>query len=139
MLGAGFCFATRDIRKGETLNVLYDGLQSLESGTLIEQGKLNNPGEFSRGPSDSGVDGPHIFTLSAQRSYPCFANDPPLRRPDLVNSHLIWDCRRQRGILQPMEISLAVMRYSTNRGANLRHWTNGVQYLTSISRDLSRG
>ena len=104
MLGAGFCFATRDIRKVETLSVLYDGLQSLESGTLIEQGKLNNPGEFSRGPSDSGVDGPHIFTLSAQLSYPCFANDPPLRRLDLVISHpLIWDCRCQRGILQSME------------------------------------
>ena len=65
----------------------------------MERGKLENGGELSRGLYDSGIDGPYRFTLSNQRSYPYFANDP-LGRPDLVNSHLIWDSSRHRGILQ---------------------------------------
>ena len=39
------------------------------------------------------------FAQIRRRSYPYFANDP-LGRPDLVNSHLVWDNRRHRGVLQ---------------------------------------
>ena len=91
-------FATRDICKGETLGV-YDGPQDSDSGILTERGRLENGGEHSRGIYDSGIEGPYRYTLSDQRSYPYFANDP-LGRPDLVNSHLVWDSRRHRGVLQ---------------------------------------
>ena len=91
-------FATRDIRKGETLGV-YDGPQASDASILTERGRLENGGEYSRGIYDSGIDGPYRYTLSNKRSYPYFANDP-LGRPDLVNSHLVWDSRRHRGVLQ---------------------------------------
>jgi hypothetical protein len=91
-------FATRDIRKGETLGI-YGGPQSDDPWPLRERWLLEHYDNPSRGLYDSEVDGPYRYTLSDQRSYPYFANDP-LGRPDLVNSHLVWDNRRHRGILQ---------------------------------------